>query len=441
MILKTRTAAICIAVMMFMAAGTLPGQSSAKLVELAKAQQDYVVQLRHEFHQHPEVRWTEDWTIGRIRQEVAKILGLPSTPPVDFGWETKNPAHKTTVKGHMYERKGGLIVDLVFDPSFKRNLFRADIDALPIQEATGPGFTSLNLGVMHGCGHDTHVAMKLGALKVLLSGDVNPGYNLRIVFERSEENPFDGRSGALTLVGEGVLDGVDEVYGLHIWVGDEGRNGSLMSRPGPILANNDQFFIRIHTTGGHVAFPQGGSNAIEVGAAIMSALEGFDRRTPLLGPMAPSSIVPAAFLAGNETQANVRPAEAKLTYSCRTFLNQEDRKKLAAAIEQKVRDTVKQFPDAKVDFEFTYGYPATINDVSAVARVSALVKAAGLKYEETGATLGGESFSYYLQQRPGADFYLSAWQKGTGGHHSPTFNPDESVLWQGVAYWLLLATK
>jgi len=259
------------------------------------------------------------------------------------------------------------------------------------------------------------------------------------LFSSAPKKTLLPRTGGQTLVEDDhVLDGISAVYSLHIWVGAPGKSGLLLSRPGAILANNDQFRVRITCKGGHVAMPEDGCNAIEVASDIEHAMRGIDRR--ILGPMAPASIGPAVFLAGTDGQANVRPASADMWFSCRTFLDMKGRSSLSDVLATKVIEVARTYgAQAKVDFVF--GYPATTNDPASVARVSKLVQSVGLRYEETEPSLGGEDFSYYLQQRPGAHFYLAAWKNGTGGHHSPTFNPDESVLWQGVLYWLVLATN
>ncbi|MDP3740890.1 MAG: amidohydrolase [bacterium] len=419
-------ATLVVAVLLAAAAGLSGQELSSALI--AKTQQEYVIEARRHLHQVPETRWEEDGTLTYIRHEVEDSLEKFSR----IGTSS------------ITMLKGGLVVDLTLrNPSFDRIMFRAEVDALPVEEATGLAFASMAKGKMHACGHDTQVAMLLGFLRALSLGAIESKHHLRLVFERAEENPFDGRSGAKTLVEEGVLDGIAKVYGLHIWVNREtGQPGMFSSYPEAMMANNDQFFVEATAKGGHGAEPHNGANANDILTAVDSFLTGFGAR--YFSPFEPFAMSKVAVLGGNLQQANVRPGKAEATYSFRTYLMPEQRKQAAATLTQlveKVGDVFKVYdPTAKATLRFSEGYPVTANNPTEVRRIATALQADGFKYTEM-RTTGSESFSYYLLQRPGAYFMLGAWQEGSGGHHSATFNPREDVLWQGVYYWAHLATN
>ncbi|MBI2637224.1 MAG: amidohydrolase, partial [Parcubacteria group bacterium] len=338
----------------------------------------------------------------------------------------------------IHQAKGGMWVDITYDYTLPRIILRADVDALPIQEATGLPFASRNSGVMHACGHDTHAAMLLGAFKTLVENDLPTKHNLRLVFQRAEENPIDGRSGGKTLVEEGVLDGISAAYALHIWA--TGEPGVFLSRPGPMLANSDRFKITVTCTGGHVAFPHRGSNAIDIATDIHVALRGFDTR--FLGPNEPTSFVPAISNAG--TGSNIRPSEAEIWYAVRNVLGPKTRAAFHQAISEQVKAVVSRYPDATVACEPIYGHPALANSPASYEHVNAVLQAAGEKTGLEELHMGGEDFAHYLELQggvPGSMWLLGAAQEGSGDHHTPTFNPDESVFWRGVMFWLLLATS
>ncbi len=386
------------------------GQQPA-LVDLARAQQEYVTNMRHEFHSMPELRWKEYRTLESILEEVGRVRNISVNDP--------------SIRPANYD----------VDPKLDRILFRADVDGLPVQEETGLPYASKTPGLSHACGHDTHIAMMLGFVKTLVDGNVRPKHNLRIVFQRAEENPID-KSGGASLVEEGVLDGVSAVYGLHIWA--NGKPGEFLSRPGPLMANSDRIHMVIRCTGGHVAMPHRGSNAIDIATDIHVALRGFDRR--LLGAVEPCSLVPAVSNAG--TASNVRPSQADIWYAARNFLNEVRRTEFAIAVQKRVEGVVGNYPDARLErYDYVKGHPATINTPDSVEKVGAALRAAGQTVAMCEPELGGDDFAHYVQRRPGSYWLLGARKQVAGDHHSPTFDVDESVLWRGVLFWLVLATN
>lgn len=393
--------------------------SAQRLTELAKEQQEYVVRVRRHIHENPELRWEETETLQFIEDQTHIM---------------------TVVKRYLngvHRPFGGTWFDIIFDPSFDTILFRADVDALPIQEETGLEFASKIPGKMHACGHDIHAAMLLGFLRALANPEIEPKHNLRIVFQRAEENPGsepNPKSGGQTLVEEGVLAGISRAYMLHIW--RSGNAGVFYSRPGALLANSDRWKIMVKTSGGHVARPFAGTNALRVTQAIQNTLDSVATR--ILASHEPISIEPTILQSGTAT--NIMPSHAELFYGVRTMLGPENRAGFFARLEDIVKKVVKIFPNAEVSFERIFGHPMLFNNDEEFARTRKILSENDEELSLHEPVLGGEDFAYYLQKIHGCAVMLGAHQEGSGDHHSPTFNPDESVFWKGVLFWLLLAT-
>jgi amidohydrolase len=396
------------------------------LSQIAQNQQDFVVSTRRDLHEHPETRWKENWTLEYIIDEIETMSHVKSPLSADVGeWDIK-------------QLRGGLVIDLTINSSLSRILFRADVDALPIQEETGLPFASEVSGKMHACGHDCHAAMLLGAMRAIASGAVVPTQNIRFVFQRAEENPGtppEAISGGDMLVQEGVCDGVSSAHMLHIWA--RGEPGVFLSRPGVFLGNSGRIKFAIKTTGGHAAHPHTGFNALWITHRIQNALDRFAAVN--LPPTEPTALEPVILKAG--TASNVMPAEAELWYSCRTMLPRDDHARFMDAVESEVQAIVNRSPGSSVEVTKINGHPSLINDTEDFARVRGILERAGEEVEIITPQLGGEDFAHYLYRVPGSAWMLGANQNGCGDHHTPIFNPDESVLRKGVLFWLLLATS
>lgn len=407
----------------------------SRLTELARSMQDYVVGIRRELHLHPELRWQEERTLARIRTEVAANV-VPASGI--------NPNRL-----RLHEGEGGIWFDLDVNSSYDRLIFRADVDALPITEATGLPFSSDNPGVMHACGHDIHSAMLLGAMKAIISGDVTPTRNLRFVFQRAEENPgTDPRpeSGGEVLVKhDGVLEGVSAAYGLHIWNNPEGEWGTpgvFFSRPEGLLGNSGRIKLVLEGGGGHVAKPHTGLNMKWVTAAIEYFMNTFIARH--IDPNHPTTLNVVVENAG--TASNVLAKEATVWIAFRTMRPRAEHMALMDLIEEEIQKILPLFPRARIkEIEKIGGHPATINTPAEYARISDLLAMAGQKVKEHPAVLGGEDFAWYLEGTggvPGCFWFLGSFGPDSGNdHHWDNFSPDESVFWKGVLFWLLLATN
>jgi amidohydrolase len=388
---------------------------TTQLLELAREAEPYVLKLREELHRIPELRFEEERTLAVVHREV----------------EDRRAASSRLQNVEIREYQGGLVVDVTMHPAAERWLLRADIDGLPVPEQTGLPYSSTHPGRMHACGHDAHTAMLLGAFSLLV-GPATPTRNLRFVWQRAEENPVTESGGAM-LVREGVCEGVSRVYGLHV---DANRtSGWFLSRSGAHMANSDRLQVHITCQGGHVARPHQGSNAADIAVDVCAALRGFGLRT--LGPLEAVSLVPAIVRAG--TASNVRPDTAELWFAVRNFLDAERRQVFEAALTREIEQVVRRYTDATVTVTPVRGHPSLINSPTEVERVRGLLHAGGLDTREDDIRFGGEDFAWYLRARPGCFWFLGAQGDGSGDHHAPRFNPDPTVFWHGVHYWLILA--
>ena len=386
------------------------------ILSLSLKFQNFTADLRHKLHEIPELQWKEEKTIAFIKHEIEKISA------------------SSKLQIQLHEKEGGIYVDIDCNPNYQRLLFRADIDALPIDEQTELPYSSKHPGVMHACGHDCHAAMLLGALKAIADRKVTPLHNLRLVWQRAEEIDVV-QSGGARLVEEGVLESVSHCYALHISSTED--YGIFISRPGYFMCQAGQLQIEIECSGGHVMRPELGSNGIDIMTDIHMSLRGFELRK--LGPNEIISFVPSISKAG--TACNIRPGHAEMWYAVRNFLSPDRLEEFIAAIKYRIELIVKSYPKARLS-TFTYypGYPPLINDPENYTFIKSLINDAGMETATIPFLFSGEDFSYYLESRVGSYWCLGARKGERTDHHTATFNPDESVLWQGVAFWLLIAT-
>lgn len=389
------------------------------LAALAESYQLGAVEWRRHLHQFPETRWQEDASLQWVLE---RVQAAKST----FAWHQKTGF------------SGGLVIDMLVDEKLPWRLFRADIDALPIQEETGLPFASAHSGVMHACGHDAHSAMLLAAYDAVQSGQIQPTHNIRWVWQRAEENPQtppEEESGGARLVREGVCEGMKSAHALHIWA--DHPSGQFESYPGAMMASSGRIKIELKCTGGHAAMPHLGSNALRVAHQICTALEGFAALA--LDPLESTVLEPTVLHAG--TAANVRPAQAELWFANRHFLDGGAAKQYQNQLEKRIRDVVDFYSDASAEIRFTGGHPVTRNTPEDVQHLKVLLGEAGQNAQIIPPLFAGEDFAYYLQKAPGSLWLLGAHQPATGSHHTPVFNPSEEVLWRGVLFWLLLAAE
>jgi len=388
------------------------------LKSIACRYEPYLIKVRRDLHKIPELAFEEEKTITYLKQEIEAIIA------------------KSPLKISFKEMKGGLVADIFFGKHLKRLLFRADIDALPITEETDLEYSSTHPGKMHACCHDMHATMLLGAFKCICEQNVESLHNLSFVWQRAEERKVNGISGGEMLVGEGVLIDVDEVYALHIIPSVE--TGQFLSRVGPMMANTNQFHVEIKTTGGHVARPNLGTNAIDVLLEMQNAVRGALER--ILYPYEEAILVPSIIQAG--VIYNVRPSSGKCCFVFRHYLSDQRAKEVKEQLTKKLRAILSSYEDCFVSmFSYIEGYPIVINDLRCTEKVKNLLENNGTTVHEMTKSFGGEDFAYYLEKKPGALWFLGAKGLVSYDLHTPKMNADERSLVEGVTFWLLLASQ
>ncbi len=377
-----------------------------------------IVSLRRDFHRSPEPSFEEAETAQRV---ASYLEGL--------GLEVRR-----------FEGFHGLWADLDVPGADRRLLFRADMDALLMDEVAGgtkDSFLSTRPGVAHCCGHDAHMAMLLVAARLLVEGAVRPACNLRFLFQHAEEKP---PGGALDLCGAGCLEGVDEVYGLHVI--PPLPSGTFVVQEGPLMAAADDFEIIVRGRGGHAAMPHLVLDPIPAAAQVVSAVQHLvSRRT---GPFG-SLVVSICSIRGGGEANNVIPDEVRMLGTART-LDPEQRERLPGMLEECVKNAAASC-SCEGEFRYERGYPVLVNDPGATARAREAVRALagdpGL-FPSPSPLMAGEDFAYYLQQRPGCYVFLGVGNetKGIGSpNHATDFDVDEDALPFGTAWFLQLANR
>ncbi len=384
------------------------------LREAAKSVEQYVLDVRHQLHTHPETRWETPWTRGFIAREL-DAMGF-------------KPRHI----------QSGIVVDINVEGANKRILCRADFDALPVPEETGLPFASQVESKSHACGHDVATAMLLGFAKLVAENKVKPGSDLRLYFQDAEENPGTAprpESGGELGVKEGVCDGVNYAFALHIWNHPGTEAGVFLSRPGAMLGNSGRIYFKVKCAGGHVACPHTGVNALRVCNAFMNRLASFGSRH--FDPTSPMTLEPAVLNSGKGT--NVMPSEAEMWWGFRTMLSRDKHVEMADEIMEEVGAVAANMDADVVDIKLVHGHPSLINSGEAYRGACVRLTAyGGEKVVEMGPLLGGEDFAHIAMKVPSAMFMLGAYTPDSGDHHSPTFNPNEREFWRGVYFWGLV---
>jgi len=360
-----------------------------------------MVCIRREIHMHPELGYQEENTAAIITEELRK-LGIKSTTGIG----------KTGVVGQINDT--GPVVAL-----------RADMDALAIQEETGLEYSSKIDGVMHACGHDGHVAMLLGAASILKE-TLKTG-SVLLVFQPAEE----GGGGAQKIIESGLLDNAKAIFTCHL--DRHYKTGKLVVQPGPISAFTDRFDISIRGKGGHAAQPHDAIDAIVVASLIVMSLQTIVSRE--VNPLYPS-IVSVGRIEGGSVP-NAVAETAKLCGTIRTT-DTQIREQIISGM-TRIVDAAGTLHNADVSVNFTMGYPSVINTVEESEIASEAVKnIIGDKalVDSKFACMGGEDFSYYLEETPGCLVRLGAQKEGLEGipAHSSTFDFDENALGIGAAF-------
>lgn len=387
-----------------------------KLLEEAREIEDEIISIRRQIHQNPELAYHEFSTAELVASKL-KSLGI----------ETRTGVGGTGVLGILSGKGGGRVVAL-----------RADMDALPIEEKSDVEFKSKVKGVMHACGHDTHVAMLIGAAMLLSKHKGDLDGTVKFIFQPAEEH--GGRGGAKPMIEDGVMENpkVDYVFGLHI--SDRIPSFSFGVREGAFMAAPDQFKIRVIGKGGHASEPHKTIDPIYIAAHLILAIQGISSR--MIDPVKPFVISVGSLHSG--TKSNIIPDEAVIEGTIRT-LDDYNRKKAMGKVKSVALSICKTF-GAKCEVEFMQdAYPITFNHPQTTRKVVSLLKTIpGTRVVEMEPVLGGEDFSRFLQIAPGTFYYLGTHNKEKGciyPNHSSKFKVDEDVLKYGSVSLALLALE
>ena len=357
-----------------------------------------VIEWRRHLHRHPEPSFEEHET-ARFIAETLESIGLTPERPT-----------ATSV-----------VARLGSGPAIA---LRADIDALPITEESGVEFASENPGAMHACGHDGHTAMLLGAAQQLAS-DPPPGREIRFIFQHAEEL---APGGARDLVQAGVMDGVELIYGCHLWTPlDYGKVAAL---PGPFMAAADFFRLTIRGRGGHAGLPHTADDTVVAAAAVVTELQHVVSRR--IDPLQPAVVTVGSLHAGDAP--NVIPGEAVLTGTTRSF-DPHVRERLPQLIEATAHH-VAQAHGATAELDFQFGYKPVVNDPEATALVQ---DAIGDRLTDLDPIMGGDDFSAYLEHAPGCYAFIGAGAEYP--HHHPRFRIDERALAIGTRLHVEVARR
>jgi amidohydrolase len=382
---------------------------SASLRKQAEALLPEMVALRRAIHEEPEIGLQTPLTMAKARDALA---GLPL--------EFREGGSTTGVIAILRGGGGG----------GRTVLLRGDMDALPMSEDTGLDFASKVGGAMHACGHDGHVAMLVGAAKLLSARRESLAGDVMFMFQPGEE----GWHGARFMLQDGLLDPLpDAAFALHVM--PNAPHGIFSGRAGPLLASADQLRIRVTGRGGHASMPHDALDPIPVACEIVGAIQTFvTRRVPALDP----AVVTIAKIDAGTTN-NVIPETAHMLGTIRT---------LSASTRNFVHDGLRRLAEgiasahgATAEVEIEEGFPVTVCDPRAVECGRRAVE--GLFGAEAwlplpAPVMGAEDFSYVLEKVPGAMFFLGASALGSDwrsccGLHSNRMVMDESVLARGAA--------
>ena len=370
--------------------------------------ENMIIDWRRDFHQYPELSFKEHRTGDVIANEL-RSMGLE--PKINVG-------------------KTGVTADLEFGDGPTIGL-RADMDALPIQETSGLSFSSKNDGVMHDFGHDGHMAMLLGAAKVLTQKVDQYNGTVRFIFQPAEE----GEGGARYMIEDGCLEGLDEIYGIHVW--NYQPVGEVGVKDGPVLAAADMFDIKIKGIGGHGAAPQGTVDSIVIASHLVQALQTIVSRNT--NPLE-STVISVGKINGGHN-FNIIADEVSLSGTARAY-TEENRSLIKTRMKEIIQGIEKTY-NAQITFDYKDGYPPTINHTEPAEKVlKAAKQVVGSKAGMPYLSMGGEDFAYYLKDKPGCFFFVGSAPNEKElfetPHHCSHFNMDERALLVGPSIYLNL---
>ncbi|MBP3041358.1 amidohydrolase [Bacillaceae bacterium Marseille-Q3522] len=361
---------------------------------------DEMVSIRRYLHQHPELSFQEINTANYIKTFYEKL-----------GVEVKDQVGGNGVVAKIYGQKPG-----------KTIAFRADFDALPIQDEKDVPYKSLIPGVMHACGHDGHTASLLMLAKTIYELRDTLEGNYVFIHQHAEEN---APGGAKTMIEAGCLEGVDVIFGTHLWTSVP--TGTIHYRVGPMMAASDRFEITIQGHGGHGAQPHRSKDAIVTASQLVVNLQQIVSRK--VNPIDSAVITIGSFV--GDYNFNVIADRVVLKGTVRTF-NEEIREQIIEEIERVIKGTCYT-ANCTYEYDYLKGYPAVVNHLEEthLLRDSAK-KVPEVEYVNEGdPEMTGEDFAYYLQHVKGAFFFTGAQPEAEENrypHHHPKFDINEKAM-------------
>jgi len=378
------------------------------ILNRAAEMQEEVAAWRRDLHRHPELQFDVHRTAAFVADKL-KAFGCD---------EVVTGIGRTGVVGLIRGRTAGPTVGL-----------RADMDALPLQEATGKPYASTVPGKMHACGHDGHTAMLLGAARYLAETRNFAG-NVAVIFQPAEE----GGGGGNEMVKDGMMErfGIERVFGMHNAPGLP--VGQFAMREGPIMASTAEFTITVTGQGGHAAMPHDTIDPIVAASQLVIALQTIVSRAA--DPIDSLVVSVTKFHAGDAY--NVIPGSAEIAGTVRTL--REDVARLAEQRMRAICEGLAQASGARVELDYDANYPVTVNHAAETAfagKVATTVAGEGRVDTDMAPLMVGEDFSYMLQARPGAFIFIG---NGPGANlHSADYDFNDEAIPHGISYWVRIA--
>ncbi len=381
---------------------------------LSDAAVEQFIAVRRDIHRHPELAFSE----RRTAALVAAQLGA-------WGYEVTSGLGGTGVVGRLRRGTSGRTLGL-----------RADMDALPIAEATGAAWASCTHGVMHACGHDGHTAMLLAAAHHLAQHGRFDG-TLNLIFQPAEE----GGGGALRMMEDGLFERFpcDAIFAMHNMPGHP--QGQLVFRSGPTMASSDYATVTLHGVGGHGAMPHKAADPLVAAASIVMALQTIVSRN--VDPLQPAVVTVGALHAGEAN--NVIPATARLEISLRA-LDPRVRRDMERRIKALIELQAQSF-GVRAEIAWRPGYAVLVNDPQQTARALAVARKhfpAGQINPQGPMLTGSEDFAFMLERVPGSYLFIGNGTDGEPGAcmvHNPAYDFNDHNIAPGAAYWIALVNE
>ncbi|MBM7097788.1 amidohydrolase [Bacillus sp. H-16] len=371
-----------------------------EIFQALENQFDEMVEIRRHLHKYPELSFEEVKTPHYIANYHEKL-----------GLEVQTKVGGRGVVATLKGAHPGPVVAL-----------RADFDALPIEDAKDVEYRSTVPGVMHACGHDGHTATLLVLAKVLSSQQNELHGTIKFIHQHAEEQ---APGGAIAMIEDGCMEGVDVVFGTHLWATEE--IGKIQYNEGALMAAADRFELTIQGKGGHGAQPHDTKDSIVIGSQLVQSLQQIVSRR--IDPLYPAVVSVGSFEAKNAF--NVIADSAKLIGTVRTF---------DANVQEQIQEEIKKIAEgtalstgADISFHYAKGYPALINHKDEARLAAQVLQSVDevTEVEHAKPQMGGEDFSYYLHHAKGAFFFTGAKHPDTENpypHHHPKFDFDERAM-------------